>query len=425
MPEIKKKKTLLGRILRIIGPGFITGASDDDPSGIGTYAQTGAIFGFRQLWTILFSFPFMVVIQEMCGRIGMITGTGLSGVIKKNYGKKILYPLLLLLVAANVINIGADLGAMAASAQMLFGKSFVGWLILMTLITLLLIVFVPYNTYVRYLKFLSISLFGYIFTVFIVKQDWHEVLKATFIPSISMDKEYLMNFVAILGTTISPYLFFWQADEEVEEEIKEHRLEAMGAGKPRIFPVDLKMMRFDTAVGMFFSNLISFFVIDATAATLHVHGITNIQTTTDAAGALKPLAGNFAYMLFAIGIIGTGLMAVPVLAGSAGYAIAEAAKWRAGLFLKFRQAPRFYLIIVVSVVLGVLIHYCPFSPFELLYYTAILNGLAAPPIMLIILLICNNKKIMGANTNPLIINILAIFITIVMAAAAIAMLIFM
>jgi Mn2+/Fe2+ NRAMP family transporter len=295
----------------------------------------------------------------------------------------------------------------------------------MTLISILLIVYVPYNTYVKYLKILGITLFGYIFTVFIVKQDWHEVLKNTFVPSISMDKDYLMNFVAILGTTISPYLFFWQADEEVEEEIRLNRLQEMGVGKPKIFAVDLKLMRLDTVTGMFFSNLISFFVIDATAATLHVHGVMNIQTTAEAADALRPFAGNYAYLLFSLGVIGTGLMAVPVLAGSAAYAVAEAAKWRAGLFLKYRQARKFYLVIVATILLGVLIHFFPVKPFMLLYYTAIINGIAAPPVMIMLLLICNNRKIMDKYVNPVWVNILAIFITLVMAAAAIAMLVYM
>jgi len=420
---MERNKAVLAfkKILRVLGPGFITGASDDDPSGIGTYSQTGSLFGLKQLWTSVFTFPFMVVMQEMCGRIGMITGGGIGAVIKIHYGKKILYPILLILIIANTINVGADLGAMASSAEMIFGLPFLFWLIVMTLITVAMIVFVPYSTYVKYLKFLSITLLGYIATVFFVKQDWGMVLKATFIPSISLDKDYLMNFVAILGTTISPYLFFWQANEEAEEEIKDNRLPQSGEGTPQVSNRQIKAMRIDTMVGMFFSNLISFFVIDAVAITLGTHGMHNIQTANDAAQALKPFAGNYAFLLFAIGIIGTGLMAVPVLAGSTAYAVAETMNWKQGLSYKYFQAPKFYLVIVIVSIIGLGIHFLPVSPFQLLYYTAILNGVAAPPIMVIVLIICNNKKVLGKNTNGLWANILGIFITVVMAAAAVAM----
>jgi len=416
---------LTKKILRVLGPGFITGASDDDPSGIGTYSQTGALFGLKQLWTSVFTFPFMVVIQEMCGRIGMITGGGIGAVIKNHYGRKILYPILLILILANTINIGADLGAMASSAQMIFGLPFIFWLIAMTAITLAMIVFVPYATYVKYLKFLSITLLGYIATVFFVKQDWSLVLRSTFIPTIEFNKDYLMNFVAILGTTISPYLFFWQANEEAEEEIKEKRLPQSGEGIPVVRKRQIKNMRLDTMVGMFFSNVISFFVIDAVAITLGAHGMHNIQTANDAAQALKPFAGDYAFLLFAIGIIGTGLMAVPVLAGSTGYAMAETMAWKQGLSYKYFEAPKFYLVIVIVSIIGLVIHFLPVSPFKLLYYTAILNGVAAPPIMIIVLIISNNKKILGKNTNNWFVNLLGIFITLVMAAAAIAMFIFM
>jgi NRAMP (natural resistance-associated macrophage protein)-like metal ion transporter len=423
---MKQSKTGLffKKILRILGPGFITGASDDDPSGIGTYSQTGSLFGFKQLWTSLFTFPFMVVIQEMCARIGMVTGCGLGGVIKRNYSRWILFPLLLILVIANTINIGADLGAMASSAQMIFGMPFAFWLVIITILSLCLMVFVPYKSYVKYLKFLAISLLGYVFTVFVVRQDWSQVLRHTLVPTIEMNRQYMMNIVAVLGTTISPYLFFWQANEEAEEEVNSNMISGVGEGRPRINLRQISMMRLDTFIGMFFSNVISFFVIDATAITLGAHGMHNIQTATDAAQALRPIAGNFASLLFAIGIIGTGLMALPVLAGSAGYAVSETMGWKEGLSLKYYEAPKFYLVIVVIGLLGMGVHLLQIQPFQLLYYTAILNGVAAPPVMVMVLLICNNKKIMRQHKNQLVTNILGIFITVVMATAAIVMFVY-
>ena len=423
--ERNKTRLFFKKVFRLIGPGFITGSSDDDPSGIGTYSQTGALFGLRQLWTSIYSLPFMIVIQEMCGRIGLVTGTGITTVIKKHFGRKILYPFVILLLIANTINVGADLGAMASSAQMLFGLSFMFWLIIMTILTVALIVFVPYRTYVKYLKFLCLTLLGYIATVIVVKQDWHAVLKSTLIPSITLNKDYMMNIVAVLGTTISPYLFFWQANEEVEDE------QAARTGRSRIRQKKvpnrkhIKLMRWDTVVGMTFSNVINFFVIDATAITLGAHGMHNIQTATDAAAALKPFAGNFAYILFALGIMGTGLLAVPVLAASAGYAISETFGWKASLSLKYFQAKGFYLVISIISLAGIVIQFFPIAPFKWLYYTAIINGVAAPPIMVLLLIICNKKTIMGNYTNPFAINTMGIFITLIMGVAAVLMFMFM
>jgi len=416
---------LFKKVFRLIGPGFITGASDDDPSGIGTYSQTGALFGLKQLWTSLYSVPFMIVIQEMCGRVGLVTGTGIAAVMKKHFGRKILFPIVALLLIANTINAGADLGAMASSAQMIFGLPFMLWMVVMTILTVALIVLVPYRLYVKYLKFLCITLLGYIVTVIVVKQDWHNVLRNTLIPTISFNKDYLMNIVAILGTTISPYLFFWQADEEVEDE------DALKKG-PSVLQTErvpnkkhIKMMRWDTIVGMTFSNIINFFVIDATAITLGAHGMHNIQTANDAAQALKPFAGNFAYILFGLGIMGTGLLAVPVLAASAGYAIAETFNWKSSLSLKYFEAPGFYLVIAIISLSGIAIQFLPIAPFKWLYYTAIINGVAAPPIMVILLIICNKKKIMGKFTNKPFGNIMGIFITAIMAFSAVAMFMYM
>jgi NRAMP (natural resistance-associated macrophage protein)-like metal ion transporter len=407
------------KLLKVIGPGFITGAADDDPSGIGTYSQTGAQFGYSQSWLALFSFPFMTVIQEMCGRIGMVTGKGLSGVISRHYTKSLLYVAVFILVIANTVNIGADLGAMASSAQLFLHIPFAILLLSMTGLTLILEIFISYQKYAKYLKYLTLSLFAYVVTVFIVKQDWSAIAKSTFIPSVSLNKEYIMNVVAIFGTTISPYLFFWQADEEVEEAIAKNKMKASGEAKPAIKKGEIKSMRIDTILGMFFSNLVMFFIILTTASTLHAHNITNIETADQAALALRPLAGDFAFILFALGIVGTGFLALPVLAGSASYAVSEAFKWKSGLSLKFRDAKAFYAIIIVSTIIGLLVNFTSIKPFQMLYYTAMLNGICAPPLMVLILVISNNKKIMGKHTNSLFSNILGIIITIIMTIAAV------
>ena len=413
----------LKRFFKLLGPGFITGASDDDPSGIATYSQTGAQFGYTQLWTALFTFPFMVVAQEMCGRIGLVTGNGLSGVLRKHYAKPILYTAVVIVLIANTINIGADLGAMAASAQLLLPVRFEILLLFMTAITLVLEIFVSYPTYAKILKYLTLSLFAYIFTVFIVKQDWNKIVISTFVPTLSFGKDYIMNIVALLGTTISPYLFFWQADEEVEEEIEHNKLKRIGFGKPHIGLADIKEMRVDTLIGMFFSNLVTFFIIATTASTLFTHGVTHIETADQAAKALKPFAGDLAYLVFALGVIGTGLLAVPILAGSASYAIAEAFNWKSGLYRKFNQAHGFYGVIAISTTIGLLVNFTPIKPFQMLYYTAILNGICAPPLLLLILLIANNKNIMGKYTNSRFSNIFGITITVIMAIAAVSLLV--
>lgn len=409
----------LKKVFKRIGPGFITGASDDDPSGIATYSQTGALFGFNQLWVALFSFPFMTVIQETCGRIGLVTGKGLAGIIRGHYSKSILYSCTLLLLVANTVNIGADLGAMASSAQLIFGAPFVFWLIFMALITLMLEVLVPYRLYARILKYFAFSLVSYIIVAFLIKQDWAKIFSSTFVPTFTLSRDYVLNIMALLGTTISPYLFFWQAGEEVEEEVTEHKLVMMGRGVPKIVKRDVREMGMDTTVGMFFSNIVMFFIIITAASTLGMSNIRSIETANQAAEALRPLAGNFTFLLFAMGIIGTGLLAVPILAGSASYAVSETFGWREGLYRRFKQAHGFYAIIALATLLGLLINFTPIKPFQLLYYTAVLNGLCAPPLMIMILLIGNNKKIMGKYTNSLITNILSLIITSIMAIVAI------
>lgn len=415
-------KNKLRKLLKVLGPGFITGAADDDPSGIVTYSQTGSMFGYSQLWTALFSFPFMAIIQEICGRIGLTTGMGLSGIIKKHYPKWLLYFAVFILFFANTVNIGADLGAMTSSAQLIINLPFLVWMVLIIAVIIFLEIFIPYPTYAKILKYLTFSLFAYVITVFLVKQDWIKILKSTFIPSISFSKDYLFNVVAILGTTISPYLFFWQADEEVEEEIEHHKIISMGKGRPNVTKNDIKKLRLDTFVGMFFSNLVMFFIIITTASTIGLSGIRNIQTADQAALALRPLAGDFAFLLFALGVIGTGFLAIPILAGSASYAISEALDWKTGLGKKFSQAKPFYIVIAIATVLGLLTNLLPIKPFQMLYYAAILNGLCAPILLILIMKISNNKNIMRENKNTLISNIMGWFITILMTICSIVLL---
>ncbi len=412
----------LKKFLKALGPGFITGASDDDPSGIATYSQTGALFGYSQLWTALFSFPFMTVVQEMCGRIGMVTGNGLSGIIRKNYSKPLLYFAVMLLLVANTINIGADLGAMASSAQLIVGIPLIFWLVFMVTITLILEIFVSYRIYSKYLKYLTFSLFAYVITAFVVKQNWQQILLSTAIPQFIFDKTYLLNIVAILGTTISPYLFFWQADEEVEEEVALNKLRSMGKGVPKINKKDIREMGVDTVAGMFFSNLIMFFIIVSVASTLGAKTVMPIQTASQAAQALRPFTGDFTFFIFALGIIGTGLLAVPVLAGSASYAIAEAFGWKEGLYRKFKQAHGFYGVITIATLIGLLINFINIQPFQMLYYTAVLNGICAPPLLIIIMLISNDKGVMGKYTNSIISNVLGWMITFIMTGAALMLL---
>ncbi|HVT01312.1 MAG TPA: divalent metal cation transporter [Patescibacteria group bacterium] len=407
----------LKKLARVLGPGFITGASDDDPSGIATYSQTGAQFGYQQLWMAVFSLPFMTVVQEMCGRIGMVTGKGIAVIVKENYSKTILFVAVGLLIIANTINIGADLGAMASAAGLIIGLPFVVLLIIFTITTLLLEVFVPYPAYAKILKYLTFSLFAYILTAFVIKEDWPKIISSTIIPRFSFSAEYYMNIVAILGTTISPYLFFWQADEEIEEEVSKHKLKAMGKGVPRVMKKDIREMRLDTVVGMFFSNLVMFFVILVAASALNSNGVFVIGTADQAASALRPFAGQFAFLLFAAGIIGTGFLAVPVLAGSAAYAISESFKWKAGLGLKLKRAHGFYGVITLATLVGLIVNFTPIRPFQMLYYTAIINGIVAPPLLVIILLISNNKKIMGEHTNSKFSNIMGIIIAIIMFAS--------
>ncbi len=410
------------RFLSILGPGLITGASDDDPSTIGTYAQTGAQFGYAQLWATLFTIPFMIVIQEMCGRIGIVTGKGLGGIIRDDYGRGLLYISVLILFVANTITIGADLGAMAEAARLVVHLPFLALLLGGTAVIILLEIFIKYQTYSQILKYLTLALVAYIAAAFFIKQDWGKIAYSTFVPTIAFSKDYLTNIMAILGTTVSPYLFFWQAGEEVEEEVKKGQVRQMGAGNPHMSREDVREMRLDTTVGMFFSNLVMWFVVITMASTLHTKGQLNVTSADQAALALKPLAGNFAFLLFALGIIGAGLVAVPVMAGSASYGVSEALGWREGLYRKFSNAYGFYAVIAVATIVGVLVNFTPIKPFQLLYYAAILSGMTAPPLMIIIMLIGNNKKVMGKFTNSKLSNIAGWFITILVSITTLAIL---
>jgi NRAMP (natural resistance-associated macrophage protein)-like metal ion transporter len=406
--------------LKALGPGLITGASDDDPSGIGTYSQTGAQFGYAQLWAALFTFPLMAAIQETCARIALQTGGGLADALRKYYPKPILYFCVTLLFIANTINLGADLGAMAASAQLLLGIPYLAWLIAITLLSVVLEIFVSYKRYARVLRYLTLSLFVYFLVPLVSPQNWGQALRDTVIPTIKFNKDYLLNLVAILGTTISPYLFFWQASQEIEEQIDEGR--ATVVSRKGVSKLELKWMRTDVVTGMFLSNVVMWFIIATTASTLFQHGIKNIDSAPKAAEALRPIAGDFAYLLFAAGIIGTGLLAVPILAGSAAYAVAETFKWREGLYLKLRQARGFYGVIAFSTLLGFAINLIGINPIQALYYTAVLNGIVAPPLLVMIMLIGNNRSIMKNKVNGRVANTLGWVTTIAMSIAALALL---
>jgi len=418
------KKPLTKKLLGKLGPGFISGAADDDPSGIATYAQTGAQFGLTQLWTPLFSLPFMITIQEMCGRIGLVTGDGLSGVIKKHFSTTILYGAVGLLFVANTINIGADLGAMVAVSRLVIPTlPFLPLLIGFAGLILILEIFVSYARYSQFLKYFALSLLAYVTSALLVPQNWKVILYHTVVPQISFTKEYILNIVAILGTTISPYLFFWQAAEEAEEEVSSGTIKELGEKAPKVTKKNMRLLRTDTILGMLFSNIIMFFIIATGAAILHAQGIISVDTAAQAAEALRPIAGNFASVLFMLGIIGTGLLAVPILAGSAAYAISEAAGWKTGLSLSPKAGSKFYSIIALSLFAGIGVNFLGIPPFRLLYYTAALNGIVAPILIVLILIICNNKKIMGSHTNSPLQNLLGTSIMIIMSLAAIALLI--
>lgn len=384
----------------MLGPGLTTGASDDDPAGVATYSQTGAQYGFQLLWLAALTFPLMAVVQEMCARIGLVTGRGLAGAMRTHFSKKALVVCTVLLFAANVFNIGADLGAMAKAVQLLWPQgNFALIVIAFTLLSFCLQIFTPYAQYARYLKWLALVLLAYVVSAFLAHLDWANVLKHAVVPSITFSKDQILLICAILGTTISPYLFFWQTSQEIEDEIMKGDTSLEKRRITGTNPQALRSMRVDVWSGMFLSNVVMFFIIAACGAILFPHGINNIQTASQAAEALRPFAGNAAYLLFAVGIIGTGLLAIPVLAGSSSYAMAESFKWREGLYRPLRQAHAFYGVIIVSMLIGLGLNFVGLDPIKALIYSAVANGIVAPVVLLFIVLMSSNKRIMGEWAN--------------------------
>ncbi len=383
----------------LLGPGLTTGASDDDPSGIATYSQTGAQFGYHFLWLAAWTFPLSAIVQEMCARIGLVTGRGLAGNIRVHFSRRVIYICAALLFVANAVNIGADLGAMAKATQLLNPRLNFGWLVAgFTALGLGVQIFTPYVRYARYMKWLAMVLLAYVFSAILAHLNWHQVLSHAFIPNIHFGKQWAIILCAILGTTISPYLFFWQTSQEVEEQILQGKI-TQHERRTATASADIKSMRIDVWSGMFLSNLVMFFIIAACGGILFTHGVTDITSASQAAEALRPFAGNATYFLFAIGIIGTGLLAIPVLAGSSSYALSESFKWREGLYRPLNQAHAFYGVIIISMLVGMSLNFLGIDPIKALIYAAFLNGLVAPVILSLIVLISSNKRIMGRWAN--------------------------
>ena len=412
------RKSKFFRFWKVLGPGLITGASDDDPSGIATYSQAGAAFGLSTLWTALIAFPLMAALQQMCAKIGLVTGHGLTGALKEHYPRPVLYLMVLFSFPAIVMNIGADIAAMGAVGNLLFPAIETTYFsVFFTILLLVLIVYLPYQKIASILKYLCLVLLVYLIVPFLYPQDWLAVLKATFIPSIQFNKEFISILVGILGTTISPYLFFWQASMEVEE--MKHKTKHLVVNKKVIHEMEQ-----DVDFGMSFSGLVMFFIILTTGTVLFKGGIHQIDTVEQAALALKPLAGNAAYLLFAVGVIGTGLLAIPVLSGCLSYIITETFGWEQGLDKKFHEAKAFYIVIAVSLMLGLSLNYIGISPIQALIYSAIFYGMTAPVLIAIILHIANNKSIMGKHTNTRTANVLGFAALTIMTLAAFFLLLF-
>ncbi len=409
----------LRRFIGKLGPGLITGAADDDPSGIATYSFAGAKFGYQPLWTALFSFPLMVAVQLMCSRLAMVTGVGLAAVIRRRYPRWVLWSACALLAVANLINIGADLGGMADATGMLTGISPLLWTPIYGGAMVAVMFWSHYARIARTLKWLTLALFAYVLAAFLAGPNWGAVARATLIPRIEFSRAYLSVFMGILGTTISPYLFFWQAAQEVEEERANGR--TTEASRKGATTTELRAARTDITTGMLFSNCIMFFIIMTTAATLHSHGITDIGTAQQAAEALRPVAGRGAYLLFTLGIVGTGLLAVPVLAGSCAYSIAEAMHWRGSLEHTPRRAPQFYAVLCVALAIGMWMNYLGLPAVKMLFWSAVVNGVLAPPLIFLIVLLTSNAKVMGKHVNPPLLRWLGWITGVVMTVAAVAM----
>jgi NRAMP (natural resistance-associated macrophage protein)-like metal ion transporter len=406
--------------LKKLGPGLITGAADDDPSGIAAYSQAGAQFGMNMLWTLLFTYPLMVGIQIVSARIGRVTGKGLAGNLREHYPRWLVYGVVTLLLVANIVNIAADVSAMGDALALLIGGPSRLYAAGFGIISLLLQIFIPYTRYVRILKWLTLALLAYVATVFVVHISWPDVVMSVIRPHLDWNAATITTIVAVFGTTISPYLFFWQASQEVEE------LEADPTAKPLIeapeqASVNFLRIKFDTWFGMGFSNLVAFFIILTTAVTLHLHGVTNIQTSAQAATALRPIAGEFAFLLFSMGIIGTGFLAVPVLAGAGAYAMAGAFNWPKGLELKPLLAKRFYSIIAISTLIGIMLGFTPIDPIKALYWSAVVNGVISVPIMVVMMLMGTRTDIMGRFVITKRLKIIGWLATMVMALAVAAM----
>lgn len=415
----EQKRNPLKRFLERLGPGLITGASDDDPSGIGTYTQAGAVLGFATLWTAIVTLPLMIVVQHICAKVGMCSGRGLAGVLRKFYPRWLLYPAVIGLVVANTINAGTDIAAIGAAVNMFVPIPISLLVVPIAVAIVALQVWGSYRLIVRVFKWLTLSLFAYIIAAFLAKPDWSRVLMSTFFPTLELTGQYITTIVAILGTTISPYLFFWEASEEVEEEKAEGRKTIIS--RKGAIDTEIRNEKIDTIVGMLFCNVVFYFAILASASTLYATGHTNIRSATDAAQALRPLAGDLATVLFAIGLIGAGLLAVPVLTGSAAFAVAETFGWRSGLDEKPRHAKKFYAVIVVSTLVGIGIDFIGINPISALYWTAVINGVIAPPLLIIVMLVSNNRKVMGPRVNGLGTNIVGWLAASIMFAAAIGM----
>ena len=408
----------LVRYFKLLGPGLVTGASDDDPSGITTYSVAGASFGYGMLWTALLTLPLTIAVQLICARIGLVSGRGLAGAVRRHYPRPFLYAACLLLLAANVFNIAADLGGMAESVRMLTGLPAFVSVPLFGAAILAGTVYTSYATFARYLKWLTAVLFAYIAAAFLAGPDWGAVLRATFLPSVRWDALYVGTLVGVLGTTISPYLFFWQASQEVEED--KARGQHTAAQRRGATDHELADARLDVTTGIVFSNVVFYFIILTTGSTLYRAGHREIETARQAAEALKPVAGEGAYLLFTLGLVGTGLLAVPVLAGSASFAVAELFGWRAGLDLSPRRGRGFYLVFTGAVVAGMLLDVLDTNPIRMLFLSAVLNGVLAPPLLLLVMLVSNNRAIMGARTNGPWLNALGWGATLLMTAAAAA-----
>jgi len=415
---IKREPNPLKRFLKMLGPGLITGASDDDPSGIGTYAQAGAAIGFAGLWTALFTFPISTVVQYICAKVGLVTGRGLAGVLRERFPRAVVVPAVIALAIANTINVGVDIGAMAAGVNMLVPVPPTLIVVPVTVVILVVLVVGSYEIISRVFRWLTLALLAYVGAAFFARPDLGEVIRATLLPTIRLEPTFVLTIQAILGTTISPYLFFFQAEDEVETQISIGRRsirQRKGATKD-----ELVFAGWDVAAGIGFSNVVMFFVILATAATLHASGTTHVESAADAARALQPLAGDASGVLFAIGIIGSGFLAVPILAASASYALAEVFRWKRGLDEKPYRAKRFYVVIAASMGVGVLVNFLGINPIDALFWTAVINGFLAPPLLVLIMLIANDRRVMGGRTNGPLTNAIGWLTAAAMAIAAVA-----